>query len=171
MTTDCTDLLLKYRDMARMIWNLAFWPNTDLRDGNVFIVGDYIWRFDEAVARLFEGMVLLPLGYTCRAEDTNYPGKAVPINIEAISPGVECLIDENLPEEPYHPWKRVELDLQKDTYNFEFRRFFDWDQTGHREFRFVQVVIRRLDSTTDAVGHHALLPAEECSAWALTDTP
>jgi hypothetical protein len=141
-----------------MIWNSAFWPNTDLRDGDLFVVGEYIWRFDEAVARLFEGMVLLPLGHACRVEDTNYPGKAVPLCIEVTSPGVECLIDENLPEEPYHRWSRVELALQEGAYDFEFRGFFDWNQLGHREFQFVEVIIRRMDPKPDTIGHHCPHP-------------
>jgi hypothetical protein len=62
MRTECTDLLLKYRDMARMFWNSAFWPNADLREGDLFLVGDYTGAFDEAAARLYEGMVPLPLG-------------------------------------------------------------------------------------------------------------
>lgn len=97
MRIECTDLLLKYRDMMRMIWNSAFWTNADLHGGDCFIVGDYISAFDEAVARLYEGMVLLPLGHNCRVEDLHYPGKAVPLSIEVTAPGVDCLIDQDLP--------------------------------------------------------------------------
>ncbi len=164
MRTECTDLLLKYRDMARVIWNSAFWPNADLRDGDLFVVGEYTGAFDEAVARLYEGMVLLPLGHARRVLEMNCPGKAVPLSIEVTSPSVECLIDEDLPGEPCHRWSRADLSLQEGAYNFEFRQFFDWDQLGHRDFRFIQVLIRRMD----AVGHHALIAASECSAWVLT---
>ena len=170
MRTECTDLLLKYRDMARMIWNSAFWPNADLREGDMFLVGEYTGAFDEAVARLYEGLVLLPLGHVCRVQDMNCPGKAVPLSIEVTSPSVECLIDENLPEEPYHRWGRAELSLQDGSYDFEFRRFFDWDQLGHRDFRFMLVLILRMDAKPDAIGHHALIPASECSVWALAKT-
>ena len=170
MRTECTDLLLKYRDMARMIWNSAFWPNTDLRDGDIFVVGEYTGAFDEAVARLYEAIVLLPLGHARRVLETSYPGRAVPTSIEVTSPSVECLIDEDLPEDPSHRWSRAALSLQEGAYDFEFRQFFDWDQLGHREFWFVQVLIRRMDAKPDATGHHALIPASECSAWAMTNT-
>lgn len=62
MKHECTELFLKYRDMARMIWNIGFWPNGDLRGGNCFVLGDYVSAFDEAMARLYEGMVLLGRG-------------------------------------------------------------------------------------------------------------
>ena len=35
-----SQLLLKFRDMARMIWNVAFWPNTNLQNGDCFVIGD-----------------------------------------------------------------------------------------------------------------------------------
>jgi len=76
MRVDCTKLLLKYRDIARMIWNAAFWPNSDLEEGDCFRIGDYTAAFDEAVARIYEAMVLLPLGYDTRVQDVNFPGKA-----------------------------------------------------------------------------------------------
>lgn len=170
MRTKCTDLLLKYRDMARMIWNSAFWTNVDLREGDLFVVGEYTGAFDEAMARLYEGMVLLPLGHTCRVQDMNCPGKAIPLSIEVASPTVEYLIDEDIPEGPSHRFTVGELPLQEGTYDFEFVEFFDWDQLGHRDFRFMKVLIRRMDANPTAVGYHALVPASECSAWALKKT-
>jgi hypothetical protein len=169
MRTQCTQLLLKYRDMAGMIWNCAFWPNVDLRDGDCFTVGEYTAAFDEAVARLYEGMVLLPLGYDCRVQDVNHPGKGVPILIEVTSPSVDCLIDQNPPGEPSHIWSRPDLPLEEGAYEFEFMNFFDWDQLGHRDFLFLEVLIRRMDARPDTVGHHALVPVAQCSAWALAE--
>jgi hypothetical protein len=167
MRIECTDLLLKYRDLTRLTWNSAFWPNADLRDGDIFTVGDYVCAFKEAVARLYEGMVLLPLGlgHDCRVQDLNYPGKAVPLSIQVTSASIEWLIDEDLPGDPNRRWSRSDLSLQEGAYDFEFRNFFDWEQLGHRDFLFVEVLIRRMDAKPDAVGHHALVPAVECSAW------
>jgi hypothetical protein len=148
-----------------MIWNSAFWPNADLRNGDCFTVGDYVGAYDEAVARLYEGMVLLPLGNNSRVQDTNYPGKTVPVFIDVTSPSVDYLIDQDLPGEPCHRWRASDLRLQEGAYEFEFRNFFDWDQLGHRDFLFVVVLIRRMDARPDAVGHHALVPVAECLAW------
>src|SRR4051794_5542006 len=120
MRTDCTKLLLKYRDIARMIWNAAFWPN-DLQDETCFVAADYSAAFDEAVARLYEGMVLLPLGNSSRVEDVNFPGKTAPLSIEIQSADVECLIDENLPGDPSHVWGRAALSFDEGGYEFEFR--------------------------------------------------
>ena len=168
MRTDCTKLLLKYRDIARMIWNAAFWPNTELQERSCFTVGDYTAAFDEAAARLYEGMVLLPLGHASRVQDVNFPGKTAPVFIEVRSAGVECLIDQNLPGDPGHVWRSAGLSLDEGGYEFEFRNFFDWDQLGYRDFLYVEVLIRHMDKRPQAVGHHALVPVAECSAWAVT---
>ena len=152
-----------------MIWNTAFWPNADLRKGNLFTIGDYTAAFDEALARLYEGMVLLPMGFDSRVQNLNFPGESVALSIEVTSPGVECRIDQNLPAEHTHVWRRADISLEKGKYDFEFRNFFDWDQLGHRDFLYVEVLIRRMDPTPDATGHHALIPAAECSAWVITN--
>jgi hypothetical protein len=165
MNQHCTELLLKFRDMARIIWNVAFWPNPDLQSGDCFVIGDYTAAFDEAMARLFEGMVLLPLGRTERVEDLNHPGTTVPLFIEIKSLNVQCLIDQNLPSDAGHIWRPIGVPLDSGSYEFHFRGFFDWDQLGHRDFNFIEVLVRRMDTMPDAVGHHALIPASDCSAW------
>ena len=167
MRQDCTKLLHRYRDIARMIWNTAFWPNAELQDGNCLTIGDYTAAFDEATARLYEGVVLLPLANASRVQDVNAPGKTARLNIEVRSAEVECLIDENLPGDPGHVWRRAGLSLDEGRYEFEFRNFFDWDRLGHRDFLYVEVLICRLDKRPQAVGHHALIPVAECSAWAV----
>ena len=55
MKQECTELFLRYREIARMIWNLGFWPNAELREW------DARELYLEAMARLFEGMILLSL--------------------------------------------------------------------------------------------------------------
>jgi hypothetical protein len=166
MKQECTDLFLRYRDMARMIWNVAFWSNADLRDCDCFAIGDYIAAFNGAVARLYEGMVLLPLGHDVRVNDTDCLGKTVPFSVEVNSADAECSIDENLPKDAGHIWTPVGVPLHPGTYEFLFRAFFDWEQTGHREYRYFKLLIQRMDAKPEAVGHHALIPVSECSVWA-----
>jgi len=165
MNQPCTELLLKFRDMARMIWNVAFWPNTDLQSDDSFVIGDYTAAFDEAMARLYEGMVLLPLGQTQRVEDLNHPDTTVPLFIEVKSLNSQRLIDQNLPSDGDHIWMPMGVPLDSGSYEFHFRTFFDWDQLGHRDFNFIEVLVHRMDRMPNAVGHHALIPASECSAW------
>lgn len=159
---DCTELLLRYRDMARMIWNLAFWPNPDVRDGDCFTAGDYHSAYVEAMARLYEGMVLLPLGHNERVQDWDFPGDGVALSIQLKHPKVECLIDQSLPNAPGHTYKPLGVPIQPGEYEFEFRRFFDWDSLGHRDFQFVTVLVKRLPAMPGAVGHLALIPFSEC---------
>ena len=63
MKQECTDLFFRYREIARLIWNLGFWPNSELRDW------DSVEIYREATARLFEGLVLLALDRKERVKD------------------------------------------------------------------------------------------------------
>ena len=151
MRQECTNLFLRYREMAGIAWNVAFWPNADMRDGGCFVAGDYVAAFNEAMARLYEGMVLLPLGYDDRVQDSNYPGSTKAFSIEVESPNVESFYDRNLPGDPFHPWTAIGVRLDPGTYALEFRAFFDWDQRGHRDFHFVVPMIQCMDAKPEAV--------------------
>ena len=162
MKEECTNLFSKYRDMARSVWNIGFWPNDELRATDCFTVGDYVAAYDEAMARLYEGLVLFPLGHFERVRDTNYPGRTVPIYVEVRQGDITCLVDSDLPGDPCHRWEPKPMQLHPGGYEFEFMAFFDWDQLGHRDFLFVEVLIREMDALPGRVGHHALLPVSEC---------
>ena len=57
------------------------------------------------------------------------------------------------------------MSFQQGVYDVEFRNFLEWDQLGHRDFLFVEVLILRMDAKPAIVGRHALIPGSECSAW------
>lgn len=163
---ECTDLLLKYREMVCRIWNDAFWPNPDLKTGDCFLVGDYVGAFAEATARLYEGMVLLPLGHEQRVQDWNDPGLGGPVTIRVNAPDVEWLRDPNLPGEPSHAWTPTRVPLHPDGCALEFLSFFGWDQLGRQDLPFVKVLVRRLDALPEAEGRWALIPVPAVTAWA-----
>ena len=83
---DCTELFLQYREVARLVWNLGFWPKAEVRASDCLQAGDYIAAFGETAARLYEGVVLLPLGYENRVKQIDSPGLTVPFEIEARCP-------------------------------------------------------------------------------------
>ena len=47
---------------TRLVWNLGFWPDPELREVACVLA------YEEAMARLFEGMVLLRVGYGNRVQ-------------------------------------------------------------------------------------------------------
>ena len=59
---------------------------------------DSVEVYGEAMARLFEGMILLALGYQERVEDTESPGEVADFRVTAKRPEVQLFVDKNRPE-------------------------------------------------------------------------
>src|SRR5690348_3352728 len=123
MKRDCTDIFLKYREIARLVWNAGFWTNPQLWDWNS------VFLYREVTARLFEGMVLLALGYEGRIEDANCPGQIARFYVIAQRAGVKLLVDKNTPTGPGHIFgvPAIPLPSESEAYELKFLRYFDWD--------------------------------------------
>jgi len=163
MKQECTDLFFRYREIARLIWNLGFWPNSELRDW------DSVEIYREATARLFEGLVLLALDRKERVKDKYYPGKAANFLVLAKGPDVKLQVDKHPPGNPVHVWGQPVLRLGPDSSQLKFLSFFDWDNLAPRNFQLLEVLIQRLDDNPSLVGHHALIELEKCSIWLAPD--
>ncbi len=159
MKRDCTQLFLHYREIVRVVWNLGFWPNPELREW------DSVEVFQEAIARLFEGIILLAIGYQGRIEDKFSPGEIVNFTVISNVPEMKLLVDKNLPADPGHVWGVPVLHVGSKSYQLRFVRFFDWEQLAPRDFRWLEVLVERLDNRPDLVGHHALVELDHCSIW------
>jgi hypothetical protein len=156
---ECTELLLHYREIARLVWNLGFWPNSKLREW------DAVEIFRETMARLFEGMVLLALGFQGSIKDKDAPGEIADFRVKAHKREVELLVERNRPDDPGHIWgdPTVRMSPEASPYRLRFVRFFDWDQLGMRDLRFLEVLIESMDDRPDLIGRHAIIEFECCS--------
>jgi hypothetical protein len=161
MTRECTELFVHYRELARIIWNLGFWRNSDLRQWDVLDI------YRETTARLFEGLVLLALGYQGRIRQADSPGEIAEFLVRIAAPEAELWVDRNTPEAPGHVWGSPTLRLTSEFTQFQLRfvRFFDWDKLAPRDLRYLEVLIERLDDKPELVGHHALVEFQKCSIW------
>jgi hypothetical protein len=159
-TEDCTPLFLRYREIARLIWNLGFWPDPELREVACVL------SYENAVARLFEGMVLLRLGYDDRL--TEWPhGEGKPVNFAVTikAPGAQLDVDQNLANASSHAWEDPVLQVAPDACRLRFMGFFDWGQLAPREYRWLRVLIEQFDERPELVGHLALVEFDKCSIW------
>lgn len=161
ITQECTELFLRYREVARLVWNLGLWPNVKLREF------DSIDVYREAMARLFEAMVVLALGYQGRIEHDDSPGEIANFRVSANQSNVRLQVDKNRPGDSSHVWGDpiVFINSQPEAYQLKFLRFFDWNELGLRDFRFLEVIIQRLNDRTDLVGRQALVEVADCSIW------
>ncbi len=164
MKVDSTQLFLHYREIARLVWNLGFLPNPKLREW------DTLELYKEALARLFEGMVLHALGYQGRIDNANSPGELAYFQVEPKG-DTELRVDRNGPEDPCHIWGDpvVRLSSESRPSRLRFVRFFDWNLLGVRDFCLLEVIIDRLDRRPELAGRHALIELQGCSVWLVDD--
>jgi hypothetical protein len=162
--TDCTELFFRYREVARLVWNLGFWAEPKLRQW------DALQLYREISARLFEALVLLPLGYQSRIERNDTPGSVANFQVSLRGPEAHLLVDSNLPDHPAHIFGRVKVDPESGV-SLRFLKFFDWDELARRDFRFMEVLIEQLQTRPDLAGHHALVEAGDCSIALVHDGP
>jgi hypothetical protein len=156
---ECTQLFLRYREVARLVWNLGFWPDPELREVACLL------SYQDATARLFEGMVLLPLGYGDRVPD--WPGGlGKPVRFTVNLKGrAQLEVDRSLPKDSPHFWGDPVVQVEPDACQLRFLSFFDWGQLAPRDYRWMQVLIERLDERPDLVGHLALVEFDKCLVW------
>ncbi len=159
MNTECTDLFTRYREVARHVWNIGFWPNPALREW------DSVELYQEAAARLFEAMIILPLGYQARIDDKYNPGLTVDFSVEPATPEVDLLVNGNSEDEPGRIWGRPKIRIKPKEQRLRFVSFFDWDQTAARDFQYLEVRIEQFDGRSEVVGRRALIPFDRCSIW------
>lgn len=162
----CTDLFQHYRDLARHIWNLGFWPNPQLREP------DSVELFSDITARLFEGVVLYSLGYGGRIKDNHSPGEIAKFMVEPRHVQLRLLVDQNLPGSAEHRWGEPTIHLPSSSSvsdscacDLRFLRFFDWVQMGPLEFQYLEVRIERSHEYPALVGRHALIEFTESAIW------
>jgi hypothetical protein len=164
MMKECTELFLHYREVARSLWNLGLWPIPSLREW------DCVEKHEEAMARVFEAVLLLAQGYQGRVLDPFYPGKSVELRVEIMPPGATALVDSNLPGDGFHVWGKPTVELQPHCQQLRFIALFDWKQLAPRDYRFLEVLIEAFAEHPELVGHHALVEPDYCSIWLVLDS-
>ena len=119
--------------------------------------------------RLYEGMILRPLGFEEQIVGTGCPGKAVDFWVTPNVPDVELLVDRNRPDEPGRLWGSPIIRLTSESYRLRFIAFFDRFQLDPRDFRLLEVSIAQMDERPELVGRHALVELASCSIWRTSD--
>jgi len=160
---NCTDLFLHYREIARLVWNLGFWPHPELREF------ESVGFYQKTVSRLFEAMVIRTLGYGNTIEDDFCPGKSMEFDVESTHPELQLLVAAEFPDRPGTIWGKPTLRVCAGTFQLRFLAFFDWDQLSVRDFRFVEVLIERLNDHPALTGRRALVEVDQCSFWLVDD--
>lgn len=156
MTKDITQDLLRYRDIARLVWNFGYLPNPRLRSWYA------VEMYDQCMAQLFDSIVLSLLGVPAKSGDSSPTARAFPILVQSKYPEMEILVNQNEQSNPDRVWGRPALSLQQGDHQLRFVRFFDWDLLGPRDLVLVEVQIISITSYPELAGRHGLVRAENC---------
>ena len=146
-----TDVFQSYREHARHLRNTAF---STLQNRSWDISSD----FDDVNAMLFDRLVLtripsLPYATALKWEDNDA------FLIEASGGGFRGMISRNKGATGY--WDHAIEMLMKGDAKIAFQRFFDWDELGLIDYRYVYGIIRESVRYPKLVDHHVLILTDQ----------
>lgn len=154
---DITPLIENFREAARHLWNAHYRQRLAERDP-----WDVRDSFDEVTGPLFGSLVLAPLGIRSTALAPANVWEPTPVTGLIVRPssesGVPIMINRDRPRSGYwdHPKDRITGDEAK----LLLARFFDFDQLGCRDFRYLEVLIASSERHPEIAGRWALLDFE-----------
>ncbi len=147
MRIDATSLFETYREAARHLRN-TFFSTRDSGDWDV--VEDF-----EAVDRvLFQTLVLRKLSAACDKMTVDPAGQDMFL-IEPCSGGMPAMISRDAPASGY--WDHPIKSLSQGDAVLAFQKYFDWDQHGMIDYRYLRATILRSARYPEIEGHEALI--------------
>ena len=148
--TDVTPEISAYREAIRSLWNNHF-----LRFIGRVSENDAIDLFEKASEVLFNALVLCPCGINDRAENLNcIPFSSLYVVPETLSPG--CFLVNRIPSGSSY-WDPAPSELLTNKITLNLIGFFDWDQFGYIDLRFLRVRISQCQQMPSLVGSDALV--------------
>jgi len=146
---EITESIAEFREAARHLWNVFFYPNADWDDRD---------RFSEICVHLFDALVVAPTGLTDIRFPHLYVGHPPAVSSLHVIPrsGVRIMINRSSPPVGY--WDDpVDIVLPSDGARFNFVTFFDWAELERRDFKYLEVEIREFAKHPHLVGRRALV--------------
>lgn len=156
MTKDITREILIYREIARMVWNVGYFPNSRLRSWYA------VESYDRCMHLLFESMILSLLADPTSNDHSLLGDLRRPIVVKPQYPQVEIRVNQNEESNPSKVWGRPTLLLSTNRHELRFVRFFDWDLLGVRDLALAEVEIVSIATHPDLSGRHGLIPVTSC---------
>lgn len=151
---DITNLMDKYRECARNLWNVYFLEQL-LQDDNWDLCDEY----ENICSLLFSSLVLRAVARLSYKKSLAYEAVTEPISIFRVVPSVESgvpiYINRDVPctgywDYPLNIIKPLDVDLR-------FIDFFDFDRKGFRDFQYCRVRIVGSNTYPEIIGRDALL--------------
>jgi hypothetical protein len=156
---DITSSVANFREAARHLWNAHY--RQSLSDRDPWDLRD---SFDEVIIRLFASLVLEPLGTKGTGLAPSCGFEPIPVTGLIVRPspesGVPILINRDRVRSAHGYWDHPKTRIAATEAELLLARFFDFDQTAHRDFRYLEVLISASQTEPEIVGRWALLDFE-----------
>ena len=158
---DVSHLIAKYRDVARTLWNTAFYPmlDADLPNDarNEWDIRD---EFEDAASQLFSMLVLSAAGAPALKIAPAYRADGSPLMQLRVIPheGSELLVAEA----EGNSFRTYDQSITKSgdaQLDLRFRAFFDYWALGLRDFEYCHAVVVACADTPELVGRNVLVRA------------
>lgn len=156
---DVTDLMNRYRIVARSIWNTGFWPVENLR------TWDARDQFEQIKKLLLKAIVLAPLdgGHCCDLY-------SLADRILRVVPSGPVPIMIHRPREADRNWywdDPVDKITAADG-ELHFLDYFDWDDMNYADFQYCRVRIAAFPAHPELIGREALLEHQYARVFVAT---
>jgi hypothetical protein len=158
-----TSFVLRYREAARHTWNCF------LRDEPTDAPGHHDWEALKQV--LFTALVLRNCGYDECAAALLAPDRygfswIEPIvHLHVVPSGDVPIMISRDPGPHRRYWDHAVNRVGPNDVDLRFIDFFDWDETGHIDFRFYLVKIEGSIKYPTLIGHRALLEVSDAQVF------
>jgi hypothetical protein len=144
-----TQLFLQYRNAARSVWNLCFWPDRRLRSA------DNSDRFEEMKQILFEAIVL----------NGGSPSAMRKFLVSPRTSQIPIMVEQPRQGERNRYWDAPVTKVKQGEAILAFEDFFDWDSIGCLDFHYYRVKIEQFADHPELIGREALLEVEHADVY------
>jgi hypothetical protein len=149
--TDVTESMLRFRECARHLWNASL-RTSDWDDHD---------DFNAVCALLFRSIVLRPIGAADALADPavftvprSNPSRFLRV-VPAVDSGVPILINRTSPASGY--WDDPVKSVKPGDVDLRFSWVWDWDEIGHRELEYLEVLVEASPTHPQVAGRYALV--------------
>jgi hypothetical protein len=168
---DITDLFFAYRECARNLWNVYFYPQLCKYENESRGKWDISDEYDDICTRLFNMLVLCPI------EKTNYQKTASYESIKETLPFISIVPKGEVPilinrekNNSMGYWDYPMKSINPSDAEMLFVDYFDFDKLGYRDFEYYQVRIIASNECPDLIDRDALIAPQYVNLFLKSDS-
>lgn len=161
---EITDIMDHYREVARSLWNTAFWAKPELQ------TWDARDQFEQIKKGLLKALVIarLEVGHSCDLEAL--PDLSCQVVPKAPGP-VPIMIQRPREGDKSAYWDDPVKEVRASEVELKFLDYFDWDLMAYADFHYYRVRILGFSTQPGLVGREALIEHQHAGVFVADYSP